>query len=186
MSLLEVDRINSFYGDSHILFDVSMRVEEHEVVALLGRNGAGKSTTLKSLMGMVQVKSGTMRHRRAAIQQVPPERGARRPAWSSAKEIRSAQAESRPPACRDFVGVEQGLEVVLAQPPQVRAQHDEEHRGRDCDAAPGVSVPPSSAAHEVKEEGRELDERAVFGQHREAADDAQEHPVRTRLSRSAR
>ncbi|CAM5197569.1 Branched-chain amino acid transport system ATP-binding protein OS=Castellaniella defragrans OX=75697 GN=HNR28_003595 PE=3 SV=1 [Castellaniella defragrans] len=72
MSLLEVDRINSFYGDSHILFDVSMRVEEHEVVALLGRNGAGKSTTLKSLMGMVQVKSGTIRHRGVEIQQLPP------------------------------------------------------------------------------------------------------------------
>src|SRR3546814_173964 len=58
MSLLEVDKINSFYGDSHILFDVSMHVEEHEVVALLGRNGAGKSTTLKTLMGMVPAKSG--------------------------------------------------------------------------------------------------------------------------------
>jgi branched-chain amino acid transport system ATP-binding protein len=72
MSLLEIDRINSFYGDSHILFDVSMRVEEHEVVALLGRNGAGKSTTLKSLMGMVQVKSGTIRHRGVEIQHLPP------------------------------------------------------------------------------------------------------------------
>ena len=72
MSLHEVDRINSFYGDSHILFDVSMRVDEHEVVALLGRNGAGKSTTLKSLMGMVQVKSGTIRHRGVEIQQLPP------------------------------------------------------------------------------------------------------------------
>ena len=60
MSLLEVDKINSYYGDSHILFDVSMRVEEGEVVALLGRNGAGKSTTLKSLMGVVRPKSGAI------------------------------------------------------------------------------------------------------------------------------
>ncbi|WP_269495230.1 ABC transporter ATP-binding protein [Castellaniella sp. S9] len=72
MSLLEVDKINSYYGDSHILFDVSMRVEEHEVVALLGRNGAGKSTTLKSLMGMVTVKSGAIRHNGVEIQQLPP------------------------------------------------------------------------------------------------------------------
>ena len=58
MSLLEVKGLNSYYGDSHILFDVSIRVEQHEVVALLGRNGAGKSTTLKSLMGMVTPRSG--------------------------------------------------------------------------------------------------------------------------------
>jgi len=60
MSLLEVDRVNSYYGDSHILFDVSLRVERNEVVALLGRNGAGKSTTLKSLMGLVAPRSGSI------------------------------------------------------------------------------------------------------------------------------
>ena len=58
MSLLEVTGLNSYYGDSHILFDVSMRVERNEVVALLGRNGAGKSTTLKSLMGVVTPRAG--------------------------------------------------------------------------------------------------------------------------------
>ena len=61
MSLLEVSGVNSYYGDSHILFDVSMRVEQNEVVALLGRNGAGKSTTLKSLMGVVTPASGSVR-----------------------------------------------------------------------------------------------------------------------------
>ncbi|MBK0393199.1 ABC transporter ATP-binding protein [Ramlibacter algicola] len=61
MSLLEVEGLNSYYGDSHILFDVGMRVEENEVVALLGRNGAGKSTTLKSLMGVVRPRSGSVR-----------------------------------------------------------------------------------------------------------------------------
>jgi branched-chain amino acid transport system ATP-binding protein len=58
MSLLEVDGLNSYYGDSHILFDVALRVERNEVVALLGRNGAGKSTTLKSLMGVVRPRTG--------------------------------------------------------------------------------------------------------------------------------
>ncbi len=58
MSLLEVHGLNSYYGDSHILFDVGMRVERNEVVALIGRNGAGKSTTLKSLMGVVRPRSG--------------------------------------------------------------------------------------------------------------------------------
>ncbi len=57
-ALIEVERINSYYGDSHILFDVSLRVERNEVVALLGRNGAGKSTTLKSLIGAVRPRSG--------------------------------------------------------------------------------------------------------------------------------
>jgi branched-chain amino acid transport system ATP-binding protein len=61
MSLLEVEGLNSYYGDSHILFDVSLHVEEREVVALLGRNGAGKSTTLKSLMGAVTPQSGSVR-----------------------------------------------------------------------------------------------------------------------------
>ena len=61
MSLLEVSGLNSFYGDSHILFDVALRVERHEVVALLGRNGAGKSTTLKSLMGVVTPRAGSVR-----------------------------------------------------------------------------------------------------------------------------
>ena len=56
--LLEVDRLNSYYGDSHILFDVSLHVNRNEVVALLGRNGAGKSTTLNSLMGLVRPRSG--------------------------------------------------------------------------------------------------------------------------------
>jgi branched-chain amino acid transport system ATP-binding protein len=57
-ALLEVDRINSYYGDRHILFDVSLAVAANEVVALLGRNGAGKSTTLNTIMGFVQARSG--------------------------------------------------------------------------------------------------------------------------------
>ncbi len=61
MSLLEVSRINSYYGDSHILFDVSLNVARNEVVALLGRNGAGKSTTLKSLMGVVTPRDGSVK-----------------------------------------------------------------------------------------------------------------------------
>jgi branched-chain amino acid transport system ATP-binding protein len=61
MSLLEVSGLNSYYGDSHILFDVGLRVEKNEVVALLGRNGAGKTTTLMSLMGMVSPRAGSIR-----------------------------------------------------------------------------------------------------------------------------
>jgi branched-chain amino acid transport system ATP-binding protein len=87
MSLLEVKGLNSYYGDSHILFDLSLRVEKNEVVALLGRNGAGKSTTLKSLMGVVTPRSGAILFdgadiagkkahaiARAGVQLVPEER----------------------------------------------------------------------------------------------------------------
>src|SRR5689334_24988082 len=61
MNLLEIEGLNSYYRDSHILFDVSLRVAKNEVVALLGRNGAGKSTTLKSLIGLVRPRSGAIR-----------------------------------------------------------------------------------------------------------------------------
>ena len=61
MSLLEVNGLNSYYGDSHILFDGSLHVEKTEVVALLGRNGAGKSTTFKSLMGVVKPRTGSVK-----------------------------------------------------------------------------------------------------------------------------
>jgi branched-chain amino acid transport system ATP-binding protein len=60
MTLLEVNGLNSYYGDSHILFDVSLTVERNEVVAILGRNGAGKSTTLKSLIGVVTPRTGSI------------------------------------------------------------------------------------------------------------------------------
>jgi branched-chain amino acid transport system ATP-binding protein len=72
MSLLEVKALNSYYGDSHILFDVDLRVDAHEVVALLGRNGAGKSTTLKSLMGIVAPSSGEIIFDGANIVGKPP------------------------------------------------------------------------------------------------------------------
>jgi branched-chain amino acid transport system ATP-binding protein len=71
-ALLEVDKINSFYGDSHILFDVSLSVARNEVIALLGRNGAGKSTTLKSLIGDVRPRSGRITLDGEPILGLPP------------------------------------------------------------------------------------------------------------------
>jgi branched-chain amino acid transport system ATP-binding protein len=69
--MIDVDRINTYYGDSHVLFDVSMQVREREVVALLGRNGAGKSTTLKTLAGVLRPRSGAIRFDGATIEQLP-------------------------------------------------------------------------------------------------------------------
>lgn len=59
--LLSVQQLNAWYGAAHILFDVSLSVAKGEVVALMGRNGAGKSTTLKSIMGLI-VKTEGQRH----------------------------------------------------------------------------------------------------------------------------
>jgi branched-chain amino acid transport system ATP-binding protein len=58
-SVLKVAGLNAFYGRAHILFDVALEVGKGEVVALLGRNGAGKSTTLKSIMGLLADARGT-------------------------------------------------------------------------------------------------------------------------------
>ena len=58
MAFLELKGINTFYGRSHILFDVSLAVEKGEVVSLLGRNGAGKTTTFRSVIGLTPPQSG--------------------------------------------------------------------------------------------------------------------------------
>jgi branched-chain amino acid transport system ATP-binding protein len=55
---LSVSNLNSFYGPAHILFDIALEVADGEVVALLGRNGAGKSTTFRSIVGLVAQRSG--------------------------------------------------------------------------------------------------------------------------------
>jgi branched-chain amino acid transport system ATP-binding protein len=59
--MLEVEGIHTFYGLSHILFGVSLKVHRGEVVCLLGRNGAGKTTTMKSIIGLTPPKQGSIR-----------------------------------------------------------------------------------------------------------------------------
>jgi branched-chain amino acid transport system ATP-binding protein len=56
--ILEVEKINTFYGDSHILFSVSLNVSPGEIVVLLGRNGVGKTTTLRSILGLTPPRDG--------------------------------------------------------------------------------------------------------------------------------
>lgn len=58
---LEVDNIDTFYGLSHILFKVSLSVDKGEVVCLLGRNGVGKTTTLRSIIGLTPPRSGSIK-----------------------------------------------------------------------------------------------------------------------------
>jgi len=63
MSLLELEGVDAYYGNSHVLFDLDLDVDENEVVALLGRNGAGKTTTLRSITGTVPRRDGRISFR---------------------------------------------------------------------------------------------------------------------------
>ncbi len=67
MPLLELKSVNTYYGRSHILFDVSLGVEKGEVVSLLGRNGAGKSTTFRSIIGLTPPREGEILFKERAI-----------------------------------------------------------------------------------------------------------------------
>jgi branched-chain amino acid transport system ATP-binding protein len=60
-AVLAVEKLNAWYGGAHVLFDLSFQVGAGEVVALMGRNGAGKSTTIKSVMGLTPQRSGALR-----------------------------------------------------------------------------------------------------------------------------
>jgi branched-chain amino acid transport system ATP-binding protein len=75
--LLDVKDLNTYYGESHVLQDMSVTVDEGEIVALLGRNGMGKSTTLKSIMGLVKPKSGTVLFQGTEISGFPPHKTAK-------------------------------------------------------------------------------------------------------------
>ena len=65
--MLQVEDIQTYYGLSHILFGVSLEVPAGEIVCLLGRNGAGKSTTMKSIMGLVRPRRGAIRFKGSSI-----------------------------------------------------------------------------------------------------------------------
>ena len=70
--MLEVNGVNSAYGRAHILFDLSLSAERGEVVVLLGRNGAGKSTTLKTLIGLVRPLAGEISFDGRRIERLEP------------------------------------------------------------------------------------------------------------------
>jgi branched-chain amino acid transport system ATP-binding protein len=75
--LLAIDKLEAWYGESHILHGVTFDVREGEVVTLLGRNGAGKTTTLKSIMGIVGNRTGSVRFEGRELIGLPSERIAR-------------------------------------------------------------------------------------------------------------
>jgi len=75
--LVRMDDVHTYYGKSHILNGVSLKVERGEVVGLLGRNGVGKSTTLKTIMGLVRPSRGTVLFDGVVITGLPPHKLAR-------------------------------------------------------------------------------------------------------------
>jgi branched-chain amino acid transport system ATP-binding protein len=75
--LLAVEELHAHYGKSHILHGVSLQIDAGEIVCLLGRNGVGKSTTLKSIMGLVRPSRGRVLFKGTAIEGLPPYRVAR-------------------------------------------------------------------------------------------------------------
>jgi branched-chain amino acid transport system ATP-binding protein len=72
MAQLSLDKVHSFYGTSHILFGISVEVNRGECVCLLGRNGAGKTTILKTIIGLVTASQGTIRYNEKDLIGLPP------------------------------------------------------------------------------------------------------------------
>jgi urea transport system ATP-binding protein len=77
MMLLELDHVDQYYGESHTLWDVSLGVEEGTCTCLMGRNGVGKTTLLKSIMGLLRVAKGSIRFGGRELTGHPPELRAR-------------------------------------------------------------------------------------------------------------
>ena len=77
MSILNVNNVNQYYGGSHILRDVSLTAALGKVTVLLGRNGVGKTTLLKSLMGLVPIKTGSIQFDGQSIERTTPYERAR-------------------------------------------------------------------------------------------------------------
>lgn len=70
-TILQVDKIDSFYGEAHVLHQIELEVKQGEAVAVLGRNGAGKTTLLRSIFGLTPAKSGTIAFQGKDITHMP-------------------------------------------------------------------------------------------------------------------
>ena len=75
--MLRIENLHAWYGESHVLHGVNMSVNEGEVVSLLGRNGAGRTTTMRAIMGLTGARKGSIRIRGEETVKMPPHRIAR-------------------------------------------------------------------------------------------------------------
>ncbi len=73
MAFLEINTIDAFYGDVQVIFDLSLKINEGEVVSIIGGNGAGKTTLLKTISGLMNPAKGTITFRGDTISNSPPE-----------------------------------------------------------------------------------------------------------------
>ncbi len=70
--MLEIKKLNAYYGKSHILWDIDLKAEQNMITALVGRNGMGKTTTLKCIMGLISNKTGEVVFKGESIEKKPP------------------------------------------------------------------------------------------------------------------
>ena len=78
-AMLELKSLNSYYSDAHILFDINLKIEEGKLIGLFGRNGAGKTTVLRSIMGLIPPRSsGEIIYKNESIKNLPPYQIAKR------------------------------------------------------------------------------------------------------------
>jgi branched-chain amino acid transport system ATP-binding protein len=77
MLLLEIENLDTAYGASQVLFNINLQIQEGEAVALLGRNGMGKTTTVRSIMGLTRARAGAVSFRGRRIERESPDRIAR-------------------------------------------------------------------------------------------------------------
>ena len=145
--VLRFERVNTFYGKSHILHDATLDVREGEIVALLGRNGAGKSTLLKTLAGLVPLSSGSDRICRPRY--LPPARARHR-----ARRHRLCAAGPRPVRRHDGAG------KPLARPPRPQDRR-QQRRGVGRGADPRIF--PAPARTHGRRGGLSLRRRAADG-----------------------
>ena len=75
--MLRITDLHAFYGESHILHGIDLKVNRGELITLLGRNGAGRSTTLKSILGLVGRRTGTIMFNGTDVINLPPHKVAR-------------------------------------------------------------------------------------------------------------
>ncbi|MFC4549098.1 MULTISPECIES: ABC transporter ATP-binding protein [Halorussus] len=131
MSLLEVEDAHTYYGESHILEGVSLEVEEGEVVALVGRNGVGKTTTLRTILQLTPPREGAVRYRGEDVTgDDTHEVASRGVGWiPEGRRIftQLSVEENVRVAVPDGENVDEGVELAFETFPDLR-----EHRDRDA------------------------------------------------------